>query len=415
MDLDKILDDAKDLLKKHKLDKWTIKWADRESMESKKEGADTFGKTDYKTMTISLSKDLTKHEKDKNRINNTILHEIAHAIDYEKNGSSEHNDRWRQIATSIGCNADMKTSSKTLDQKEVYKYQAKCDKCGQEFFSRNKVTKKRSCNKCSGGGYNKEFKLNYKEDKSIKTYEQFTESLGFDLAEMNHTKEIVKFIEKYGEVYNKSSPSSHKVLAVKIKHTLMENHDQLIETLSTHGCNVGNYDRDNRYLYSSFMKYENMDNGLLDEILNYLMNEYPVKEGFKLAKFNYVKFFEELVESVMKYEGIDADDPRLRQYHMVPLHNFGIHPIELRKRYEQQEEEGTYHLSPDVYTDYIKGLGKLFANVVFYKTKNGNETPVDTTNRNGSAKFPYEIIDDKILDDLVGKIMASTYYETVTK
>ena len=38
---------------------------------------------------------------------------IAHALDYEKNGSSDHGDRWRTIATSIGCNADMKTSSKT--------------------------------------------------------------------------------------------------------------------------------------------------------------------------------------------------------------------------------------------------------------------------------------------------------------
>ena len=43
---------------------------------------------------------------DKSHIQNTILHEMAHAIDKEKHGySSGHGYNWKKICREIGCNA----------------------------------------------------------------------------------------------------------------------------------------------------------------------------------------------------------------------------------------------------------------------------------------------------------------------
>ena len=67
----------------------------------------------------------------------------------------------------------MKTSSKTLDQEKVYKWKATCDTCDTDYFSRNEVDNKRSCSKCSKDKYDSKSNLKYKENKSIKTYEQF--------------------------------------------------------------------------------------------------------------------------------------------------------------------------------------------------------------------------------------------------
>jgi len=174
--LDDILNMAKDLLKKYNLHNWTVQYVDRNNIldKSSNNSYDVFGKTDYNAMTISLSSELTLYEKDMNRITNTILHEIAHAIDYEKRGFSDHGTEWQEIAKSIGCNANQQTSNKTLDQEKLYKYKAVCNNCGTKYFSRNKVTTNRSCSVCGGAKYNSKYILKYTfNSKLIKTYEQF--------------------------------------------------------------------------------------------------------------------------------------------------------------------------------------------------------------------------------------------------
>jgi predicted SprT family Zn-dependent metalloprotease len=42
-------------------------------------------------------------------INDAIRHEIAHAMDYLKRGFTCHDDKWRQIAYSIGSDGQLKS------------------------------------------------------------------------------------------------------------------------------------------------------------------------------------------------------------------------------------------------------------------------------------------------------------------
>jgi predicted SprT family Zn-dependent metalloprotease len=174
MKLDEIKDIALDLMKKHGLDKWSFEWGTREDMLSNNTGADTYGKSNYSNRTITLSKELTKFEQDKNRVINTILHEVAHAIDYEKRGKSNHDEVWQDIAKSIGCNADEITDNKTLKLDKVYKWKATCDFCGTNYHSRLEPENKRSCSKCGGETYNDKYQLTYKENPNlIKDYSKF--------------------------------------------------------------------------------------------------------------------------------------------------------------------------------------------------------------------------------------------------
>lgn len=73
---------------------WVFKWDN-----SKRR----LGLCNYRYHVISLSKKLTPLRSIK-EIENTILHEIAHALDFENRGKSEHDKDWQEIALSIGCN-----------------------------------------------------------------------------------------------------------------------------------------------------------------------------------------------------------------------------------------------------------------------------------------------------------------------
>lgn len=93
---------------------------------------------------------------------NTMLHEIAHAIDSEIRGTSKHDWQWRSIALAIGC--DGKRCSSVSHSKDVKsKYTIKCNSCGTERpgHKRSKIIEqgRRSCGKCSGGRYNKAYAL----------------------------------------------------------------------------------------------------------------------------------------------------------------------------------------------------------------------------------------------------------------
>lgn len=53
-------------------------------------------------------------------IRDTMLHEIAHAIDFEKRGTSDHSRHWKAIAQEIGANPSATSKGKVLGRK--YKY-----------------------------------------------------------------------------------------------------------------------------------------------------------------------------------------------------------------------------------------------------------------------------------------------------
>ena len=95
MDLDEVRFHANTMLELHGLTErgWTFRFDKAPSR---------FGLCSYRIKEISLSEQLTKinHQPE---VFNTILHEIAHALHFERHGETGHGWRWVEIAQSIGC------------------------------------------------------------------------------------------------------------------------------------------------------------------------------------------------------------------------------------------------------------------------------------------------------------------------
>lgn len=88
---------------------------------------------------------------------NTMLHEIAHAIDIEVRGTSSHDNRWRNIALAIGCDGEVYGNFE-VDTKNS-KYTIKCTNCGHERaghkYSKRVAEGHASCGKCGNGYFDK--------------------------------------------------------------------------------------------------------------------------------------------------------------------------------------------------------------------------------------------------------------------
>lgn len=110
----------------------------------------------YKIKTISFSKHYQPLV-DVEEFTDTILHEIAHALVGTGHG---HDLVWKRKAIEIGCNGKRLYSG---DKKVEGKYMATCHKCGTVSYQHRKSTRKHSCGKCSGGRFNPEFLLVFKE------------------------------------------------------------------------------------------------------------------------------------------------------------------------------------------------------------------------------------------------------------
>lgn len=141
MKYEEIQNKAESLMLEHGLDNWTFKWNNRRR---------SLGVCFYNRKQIQLSRfwiKLVSYEK----IIDTILHEIAHALVGFKHG---HNHIWRAKAREIGANPN-RCYQHDLEQKEMhkvmnYKYKRYCPNCEiEEYFSRLGRNKKEgACGKC---------------------------------------------------------------------------------------------------------------------------------------------------------------------------------------------------------------------------------------------------------------------------
>lgn len=61
--------------------------------------------TDEYNKFVTLSSDFVK-KSSQAKVEEVILHEIAHCLDYMIRGNSFHDDFWRRIAKEIGCSGD---------------------------------------------------------------------------------------------------------------------------------------------------------------------------------------------------------------------------------------------------------------------------------------------------------------------
>lgn len=115
----------------------------------------TFGICNFTRKRIELSKPLTELN-DVEKVKDTILHEIAHAL----TPGHGHDSVWKRKALEIGSNGDRCFSSKVVKTPES-KYIADCVGCNRTFKKHRTPKKSQSCGICSGGSYDPRYKLNW--------------------------------------------------------------------------------------------------------------------------------------------------------------------------------------------------------------------------------------------------------------
>lgn len=121
-----------------------------------------FGVCMYRRKVIGLSKALTELN-GVDKVKDTILHEIAHAIAGYKAG---HGWEWREVCLRIGAKPERCYSIDEVKQPPM-KYYAKCGACGKEFQKArlHKKEARRSCKCQEGKNWNDrvliEFKARY--------------------------------------------------------------------------------------------------------------------------------------------------------------------------------------------------------------------------------------------------------------
>lgn len=152
------------LMREHGLSDWTFKWGDF---------VGALAKCNYRYKYIVLSRQMTKHESNFNRIKNTILHEIAHAIDFNERGKkSGHDERWQEISKSIGCTGAVCGDTSGIDKEQFFKWIGTCPSCDKKYFFEIKPKNDISCSRCYPK-YNPDYKLDLEFNRRLVTWESF--------------------------------------------------------------------------------------------------------------------------------------------------------------------------------------------------------------------------------------------------
>ena len=126
-----------------------------------------FGTCYYLKKKISLSLPLCTENLDKihTNIQNTILHEIAHAFSVEVYGNTNgrgHGSNWKSIAKQIGCSGERCYDGDKVNLPKS-KYTLLCDNCSKETPQHRLTKKSSACGKCckehNNGKYSEKYKL----------------------------------------------------------------------------------------------------------------------------------------------------------------------------------------------------------------------------------------------------------------
>lgn len=120
----------------------------------------SLGMCNAKLKYISLSEHFVKINNTNKEIwNDTIKHEVAHAIDFEIRNYSDHSDTWKNIAKQVGCEPE-NYSDNTLILPDG-KYTLKCKTCGLEQTAHRRKKNKVACAKCCIKHNNGKFSSKY--------------------------------------------------------------------------------------------------------------------------------------------------------------------------------------------------------------------------------------------------------------
>lgn len=103
-----------------------------------------FGYCSYKKEIISISRNLVELNSEE-KVRDTILHEIAHALCDRKDG---HNSNWIFKARAIGCDGERCYNHEEIETPEL-KWKATCSKCGRVVNYARRPKNRRSCGECT--------------------------------------------------------------------------------------------------------------------------------------------------------------------------------------------------------------------------------------------------------------------------
>lgn len=142
MELQKAGDLARDLMRSHGLTDWrfSVDFAKRR-----------FGLCDYRNKTISLSIPLMKLN-DEEKVRDTVLHEIAHALAGPGVG---HGRAWKRQAAAIGANAQRCYGEEVITPPR--KWKGTCPGCSKEIKRHRRTNI--ACGRCCGKKYNPDYKF----------------------------------------------------------------------------------------------------------------------------------------------------------------------------------------------------------------------------------------------------------------
>lgn len=122
------------------------------------------GLCDFRKKTIFVSKWLLAQNLGKSlEFENTLRHEVAHAIEFELRGESDHGRLWQFIARQVLCTAERCYTSEQIGITATTKYTLVCDSCNTERPSHKVKKRKTACGKCCNehnfGRYSEKYAL----------------------------------------------------------------------------------------------------------------------------------------------------------------------------------------------------------------------------------------------------------------
>ena len=165
MKLEKARNIALKLMRQHGLSDYTFKW-DR--------AVRRFGCHNGRLKTLSLSRPMTEHETNEKRVINTILHEIAHGLDYKNRGYSNHDAEWKRVARSIGCSGERCSSGSGVDKSRFMKWVATCPSCEKDVYYARKTKVEKACGSCckkhNNNKYTSKYKFNWELNPKVVKY-----------------------------------------------------------------------------------------------------------------------------------------------------------------------------------------------------------------------------------------------------
>jgi len=109
------------------------------------------GHTNAETKMISVSQLLIKRGLPEEKIEDTIRHEVAHAIDFEQRSYSAHDSRWKTLARACGANPERtgEIPEEVRPSHRWHRYCPECEKVVGKYYKKP-TSDRYVCKNCRG-------------------------------------------------------------------------------------------------------------------------------------------------------------------------------------------------------------------------------------------------------------------------